>query len=231
VVRNANGVYGFLLRDESHAIGVLGPDGGVTCQHAGVQPAMVDVITGSLGKAFPSCGGFVAGARGLINYLQHGSAPYMFSSATTPANTAAIRETVRVIRSEPEHLEGMWKNTARLHGIIDDLDLPRGNTETPIVPVILGDTLRTYAWARHLLDDGIYVSVVPHPAVPEGSPVCGCVPPRPAVPQIWTGWRWLCGELPLCRLTRRTAGRSVDDRHVHIQGLVQAVRRRCLRMD
>ncbi|MBB2948324.1 8-amino-7-oxononanoate synthase [Actinoplanes lutulentus] len=158
----------FLLLDESHAIGVLGPDGAGTCSHAAVDPATVDIITGSLGKAFPSGGGFVAGSRGLINYLQHGSAPYMFSSATTPASTAAIRETVRVIREEPEHLENMWKNTARLRGIIDDLDLDSGGSRTPIVPVILGETLRSYAWARHLLDDGIYTSAVPAPAVPEG---------------------------------------------------------------
>ncbi|GIJ57422.1 2-amino-3-ketobutyrate CoA ligase [Virgisporangium aurantiacum] len=158
----------FLLLDESHAIGVLGADGGGTARHTGVDPAAVDIVTGSLGKAFPSGGGFVAGSRGLVNYLQHGSAPYMFSSALTPANTAAIRETVRTIRDEPEHLEGMWKNTDRLRRIVENLGLSHGGTETPIVPVILGDTLRTYAWARHLLDDGIYVSAVPHPAVPAG---------------------------------------------------------------
>lgn len=158
----------FLLVDDSHAIGVLGADGRGTAQHTGVDPTAVDILTGSLGKAFPSGGGFVAGSRGLINYLQHGSAPYMFSSAMTPANTAAIRETVRVVQAEPEHLEGMWKNTARLHSIVDDLGLPCGDTETPIVPVILGDTPRTYAWARRLLDEGVYVSAVPHPAVPQG---------------------------------------------------------------
>jgi 8-amino-7-oxononanoate synthase len=173
----------FLLLDESHAIGVLGADGGGTAQHTGADPGAVDIITGSLGKAFPSGGGFVAGSPGLINYLQHGSAPYMFSSAMTPANTAAIRETVRVIRSEPEHLEAMWKNTARLRTIVEDQGLPCGDTETPIVPVILGDTLRTYAWARRLLDEGIYVSAVPSPAVPAGQSrlrLCATAAHRPA---------------------------------------------------
>jgi 8-amino-7-oxononanoate synthase len=159
----------FLLLDESHAVGVLGPDGRGTPAHTGVPAGAVDVITGSLGKAFPSGGGFAAGGRGLINYLQHGSAPYMFSAALTPANTAAVRETVRVLLDEPHHVEGMWKNTARLTNLVRDLGLPTGPTETPIVPVILGDTLRTYRWARQLLDDGIYVSAVPAPAVPEGS--------------------------------------------------------------
>ncbi|MEU8609439.1 pyridoxal phosphate-dependent aminotransferase family protein [Actinoplanes sp. NPDC048791] len=158
----------FLLLDESHAIGVLGPDGRGTSSHTDIPAEVVDVITGSLGKAFPSGGGFAAGSRSLVNYLQHGSAPYMFSSALTPANTAAVRETVRVLLDEPHHIESMWKNTARLTNLVRDLGLTTGPTETPIVPVVLGDTLRTYRWARHLLDDGIYVSAVPAPAVPEG---------------------------------------------------------------
>lgn len=158
----------FLLLDESHAIGVLGADGRGTASHTDVPAGAVDVITGSLGKAFPSGGGFAAGGRGLVNYLQHGSAPYMFSSALTPGNTAAVRETVRVLLDEPHHNERMWKNTARLTNLVRDLGLPTGPTETPIVPVVLGDTVRTYRWARHLLDDGVYVSAVPAPAVPEG---------------------------------------------------------------
>jgi 7-keto-8-aminopelargonate synthetase-like enzyme len=101
-------------------------------------------------------------------FLQHGSAPYMFSSALTPANTAAVRETVRVLLDEPHHIESMGKNTARLTNLVRDLGLTTGPTETPIVPVVLRDTPRTYRWARHLLDDGIHVSAVPAPAVPEG---------------------------------------------------------------
>ncbi|MBU2666223.1 pyridoxal phosphate-dependent aminotransferase family protein [Actinoplanes bogorensis] len=158
----------FLLLDESHAIGVIGKDGRGTASHAGVMPAEVDIMTGSLGKAFPSGGGFVAGSRGLIMYLQHGTAPYMFSSALTPANTAAIREAIRVVVEEPEHRERMDVNTARLRAIVAGAGLDHGPTATPIVPVILGDTLRTYAWARRLLDFGIYTSAVPAPAVPEG---------------------------------------------------------------
>ena len=158
----------FLLLDDSHAIGVIGDAGRGTMSATGVDPDDVDVITGSLGKAFPSGGGYVAGSRGLVAYLQHGSAPYMFSSALTPANTAAIRETIRVIQDEPQHLARMWENTARLRSILEDLRLPFGNSATPILPVLLGDTVRAYTWARRLLDDGIYTSAVPYPAVPEG---------------------------------------------------------------
>ncbi|MEV0896074.1 pyridoxal phosphate-dependent aminotransferase family protein [Actinoplanes sp. NPDC049802] len=158
----------FLLVDDSHSIGVLGEHGRGTADHAGVAPADVDLTTGSLGKAFPSGGGFVAGSRGVITYLQHGSAPYMFSSAIAPGNTAAIRETLRVIVDEPQHLATMRANAVRLKAVIDDLGLDSGRTSTPIVPLVLGDTVRTYSWARLLLDEGIYTSAVPFPAVPEG---------------------------------------------------------------
>lgn len=166
---NVKEKYGaFLLLDESHAIGVIGESGRGTPNATGVDPSAVDIITGSLGKAFPSGGGFVGGSRGLINYLQHGSAPYMFSSALTPANTAAIRETLKVVIDEPEHLQRLRDNSTRLATLVKDLRLQCGPTQSPIVPVLLGDTVRAYTWARWLLDDGIYVSAIPFPAVPEG---------------------------------------------------------------
>ncbi len=158
----------FLLVDESHAIGVVGEAGRGTSHAAGVDPKAVDIVTGSLGKAFPSGGGFVGGSRGLIGFLQHGSAPYMFSSALTPGNTAAISETLRVVIEEPEHLQRLRENSIRLLHLVEGLGLQSGPTETPIVPVLLGDATRAYTWARWLLDDGIYVSAIPTPAVPEG---------------------------------------------------------------
>lgn len=158
----------FLLLDESHAVGVIGEAGRGTPSATGVDPTTVDIVTGSLGKAFPSGGGFVGGSRGLISFLQHGSAPYMFSSALTPANTAAIHETLRVVVEEPEHLQRLRDNSGRLMTVVENLGLQCGSTETPIVPVLLGDAVRAYTWARWLLDDGIYVSAIPTPAVPAG---------------------------------------------------------------
>ena len=168
VVALKNQYGAFLLLDESHAVGVVGESGRGTPSATGVDPSAVDIVTGSLGKAFPSGGGFVGGSRGLISFLQHGSAPYMFSSALTPANTAAIHETLKVVLEEPEHLHRLRDNSARLASLVRDLGLQCGPTETPIVPVVLGTAARAYTWARWLLDDGIYVSAIPTPAVPEG---------------------------------------------------------------
>jgi len=99
---------------------------------------------------------------------EHAGSRVLVAVAMTPGNTAAIRETLRVIVEEPEHLATMWANGARLTSVVDSLGLDSGNTATPIVPVVLGDTVRTYAWARRLLDLGIHTSAVPFAAVAEG---------------------------------------------------------------
>nr|WP_240895251.1 pyridoxal phosphate-dependent aminotransferase family protein [Kineococcus siccus] len=160
----------FLLLDESHAFGAIGATGRGTCEATGVDPRDVDLITGSLAKAVPSSGGFVAGSAALQVFLQHGSAPYVFSGALSPANSAAILETLRVVDDEPGHLRRLHENTGRLVRLLTDLglDLPPGSGSSPVVPLLLGDSRRTQQWAAWLLEFGIATSAVLHPAVPHG---------------------------------------------------------------
>lgn len=158
----------FLLVDEAHSIGAIGRTGRGICEHQGVNPRDVDILTGSLSKAIPSSGGFVAGSQGLKIYIQHGSAPYMFSAALTPANSAAILETIRVLREEPEHMERLRENTVKLREGLRRLGLQTTNSTTPVIPVLLGDEWRAYRWARQLLERGIFVSAVVYPAVSPG---------------------------------------------------------------
>ncbi|EFC79958.1 pyridoxal phosphate-dependent aminotransferase family protein [Parafrankia sp. EUN1f] len=166
---NLKARYGaFLLVDESHALGVLGTGGRGTCAEQRVDIQEIDIITSSLAKAFPSVGGLVAGSNPLTTYLRHRSAPFMFSSASAPANTAAILATLDVLVSEPEHLERLHRNSAELSELVRRVIGTPHEVASPIVPVILGDEARAYTWARILLDDGIYASAVPAPAVPAG---------------------------------------------------------------
>jgi 8-amino-7-oxononanoate synthase len=158
----------FLLVDEAHSIGAIGARGRGVCEAQGIDPADIDVLTGSLSKAIPSSGGFVAGSRGLKIYIQHGSAPYMFSAAMTPANAAASLEALRIIQDEPQHVERLRRNAACLRDGIRDLGLDGGTSSTPIVPLLLGDEWRAYRWARRLLDHGVFVSAVVYPAVSPG---------------------------------------------------------------
>ena len=91
----------FLLVDEAHSIGAIGPTGRGICEEQGIDPARIDIVTGSLSKGIPSSGGFIAGSRALKIFMQHGSAPYIFSAALTPPNAAAVLEALRIIRDEP----------------------------------------------------------------------------------------------------------------------------------
>jgi 8-amino-7-oxononanoate synthase len=158
----------FLLVDEAHSIGAIGATGRGICEEQGIEPSEIDIVTGSLSKAIPSSGGFVAGSQALKIYLQHGSAPYMFSAAMTPANAAAVLEALRIIQEEPEHLERLRENTQRLKEGLTRLGFDIGASTTPIVPLILGDEWRAYRWARQLIDEGIFVSAVTYPAVSPG---------------------------------------------------------------
>ncbi len=158
----------YLLVDEAHAIGAIGRTGRGICEQQNLDPVDIDILTGSLSKGIPSSGGFVAGSLGLKIYIQHGSAPYMFSAAMTPANTAAALEAIRMLLEEPEHMERVRANTHRLRHGLKELGLETRPAATPVVPVLLGDEWRAYRWARHLLDLGVFVSAVVYPAVSPG---------------------------------------------------------------
>jgi 8-amino-7-oxononanoate synthase len=158
----------FLLVDEAHSIGAVGATGRGICEEQGIDPRDIDILTGSLSKAIPSSGGFVAGSRGLKIYIQHGSAPYMFSAAMTPANAAAVLESLRIVQEEPVHLQRLRENTRTLHAGLERLGIPTTGSTTPVVPALLGDEWRAYNWARSLLSAGVFVSAVVYPAVSPG---------------------------------------------------------------
>jgi 8-amino-7-oxononanoate synthase len=157
----------FLLVDEAHSVGAVGATGRGICEEQHLNPADIDLLTGSLSKAIPSCGGFVAGSLGLKIYIQHGSAPYIFSGAMSPANAAASLEALRIIQEEPQHMERLRVNTHRLRDGLMRLGLQTTGT-TSVVPLLLGDEWRAYHWARRLLERGIFVSAVVFPAVSPG---------------------------------------------------------------
>ena len=158
----------FLLVDEAHALGAIGETGRGTCEAQGVDPRRVDILTGSLSKGIPSSGGFVAGRRDLKIYVQHGSAPYIFSAALTPANAAAALAGIRTLRSDPSIMDRLRRNTRILQDGVRERGLDSGESESPVVPVILGDEFRAYSWARRMLADGVFVSAVVYPAVARG---------------------------------------------------------------
>jgi len=159
----------FLLVDDSHATGVLGAHGCGVAEHFGIAASEVDIWTGSLAKAIPATGGFVAGSKELAIFLQHGSSPYIFSAALSPASVAAIREGLSILAHEPERVARIEQNATFLRCGLQNLGYDTGLSETAVIPVILKDEVTTALFARRLRDYGILAAPVLFPAVPQGA--------------------------------------------------------------
>jgi 8-amino-7-oxononanoate synthase len=157
----------FLMVDEAHSFGALGATGRGIDEHWGLPACEVDVWVGSLSKAIPANGGFLAGSRELVAYLQHGAAPFMFSSALCPAAAAAALAALRVLQAEPWRLVAAHRNAARLRDGLRALGEDTGGSSTCIVPVLLGGRETAFSVARVLFARGVLASAVVPPAVPQ----------------------------------------------------------------
>jgi glycine C-acetyltransferase len=159
----------FLLVDEAHALGTAGARGGGTADHYGIDAGEIDLITGSLSKAIPAGGGFVAGRRATLAYLQHVSGAYVYSAGLPPPCAGAALAAIRVMKQEPERLVRLKYNADRLKNGLLSLGFDIGQTSTPILPVITGSNESAYRLARHLFDAGVIALPVIPPAVPRGT--------------------------------------------------------------
>ncbi|MGD0618749.1 MAG: aminotransferase class I/II-fold pyridoxal phosphate-dependent enzyme [Bryobacteraceae bacterium] len=159
----------YLMVDESHATGVLGCNGRGTDEHFGVKTSDVDIWTGSLAKAIPSNGGFACLSQELAIYLQHAAAPFIFSAALCPAAVAAVRETLAILRNEPERVARLRENADFLREGLRDLGYDTGLSQTPIIPIIFHDEAVTTLFSGRLREMDIHATPVIFPAVPQGA--------------------------------------------------------------
>jgi glycine C-acetyltransferase len=156
-----------MMIDDAHASGVLGKGGAGTVDHFGLH-GRVDVQVGTLSKAIGVLGGFIAGAPHLIEWLVNRGRPYLFSTSTPPAVTAACIEALDIIADEPERLERLWSNTRLFKDGLHDLGFDTGMSETPITPVIIGEEEATQAFARRLFERGVFTPAIVFPTVGKG---------------------------------------------------------------
>ncbi len=156
-----------VLVDDAHSLGIFGDTGAGTAEHFGLTD-QVDLITGTFSKSLASIGGFVAGDADVIDYLRHSARALMFSASMPPASVATVIEAVRIIRSEPERRERLWANTNRMMSELRALGFDIGPTESPVVPILVGDLYKTFRFWRALFDAGVFTNPVVPPAVPEG---------------------------------------------------------------
>lgn len=155
-----------LMVDDAHAMGVLGGGHG-TAAHFGVTDG-VDLIMSTFSKSFASLGGFVAGDEDIIHYIKHHARSVIFSASMPPSNTAAVLAALKVMRSEPERIERVNAIGERMRQDLRQLGFNIGNSATPVIPIIIGDDMRTiYTW-KALFENGLFVNPVLAPAVNEG---------------------------------------------------------------
>jgi 8-amino-7-oxononanoate synthase len=153
--------------DEAHGIGVLGNQGRGTCDHFGVADR-VDLIMGTFSKSLATVCGFLAGDAAMMDYLKHNSRALIFSASIAPANVGAVLAALEIMKSEPERIQHLWDNTRRMKEGLIAAGFNVGPTETPILPVHIGDDLVCFKMCKLLQENGVFVSPVVRPAVEPG---------------------------------------------------------------
>ena len=155
----------FIVIDDAHGFGVLGPEGRGSVAHFGATDH-VDIIAGSMSKSLSSTGGYICGSRSLIEYLKSHSKQTIFSAALSPCQAACAQAALEVMQDEPEHRERLWKNTKRYHRLMKELGLDTWGSESPAVPIVLGSIERVYRFWKYLYENGIFTVISIPPAVP-----------------------------------------------------------------
>jgi 8-amino-7-oxononanoate synthase len=156
-----------VMVDDAHAVGVLGPGGRGTAEHFGLEDR-VDIIMGTFSKSFASLGGYIAASKEIINYVKHISRELIFSASMPPAAVAAVRAALEIIKTEPERRERLWEITHRMHRGFKELGFNIGTTETPVVPIFIGEDLDCFRFWKALTFEGIFANPIISPAVPPG---------------------------------------------------------------
>src|SRR5712672_868172 len=165
--------YGAIMMvDDAHASGVLGRNGRGTIDHFKVH-GRVDIQVGTLSKAIGALGGYVCGTRDLIDFLYHRARPFLFSTSHPPSVAATCIAAFEVLEDEPERIEKLWENTrfwkkelALLGFNIGGVNTPA--SETPITPIIIGDSKLTMEFSRELFKEGVMGTGITFPTVPDG---------------------------------------------------------------
>jgi 8-amino-7-oxononanoate synthase len=154
-----------IMVDEAHGLGVFGKQGRGVCDHFGVTDD-IDLIMGTFSKSMASIGGFIAADQIIIDSLRHSARTYIFSASNTPAATAAALEALHIIQAEPERLEALWDVTNYALKRFREEGFEIGETESPIIPLYVRDTRKTFMAVAMAFEEGVFIN----PVIP---PACG----------------------------------------------------------
>ena len=155
-----------VMVDDAHGLGVIGENGSGTASHFGLTDR-TDLIMGTFSKSFGSLGGFIAGDDDIINYLKHHSRSLIFSASMTPAAVAAASKAIDIMIEEPQRKENLWKVTRHAQQAFKEAGFDTGHTQSPIIPLFVRDTMKAMKIVRLAYDQGVFITPVIAPAVPE----------------------------------------------------------------
>jgi glycine C-acetyltransferase len=153
-----------MMVDDAHASGVFGKNGRGTIDHFGMH-GRVDIQVGTLSKAIGALGGYVAGNRNLIEFLYHRARPFLFSTSHPPAVAAACIAALDVLLEEPEIIDRLWDNTRFFKAGLQRLGFNTGLSESPITPVIAGDSAKAMKLSDRLFEEGVFAQGIAYPTV------------------------------------------------------------------
>ena len=159
----------WLMLDDAHGFGVLGEHGAGILSHSHIDPDEVPIYMATLGKAVGTAGAFVAGSEDLIETLIQQARTYIYTTAQPPAIAAATLESLRIIKNEPEHRVQLHSNVAYFKNCAQQTGLALSESETAIQPIIIGDTEKTVEISQQLFEQGIQVTAIRPPTVPQGT--------------------------------------------------------------
>lgn len=168
IVRLAKKYGARVMVDDAHGLGVMGKNGRGTAEHFGLENE-VDIIMGTFSKSLASLGGYMAANEDVVHYVKHVSRPFIFSASVPPANAAAALEALNILKSEPDRVARLWENAQFMREGFKKLNIPIGDSVTPIIPVMTWENERTFVITKMLLDGGVYVNPVVSPAVRPGN--------------------------------------------------------------
>ncbi len=152
--------------DDAHGEGVMGKGKGIVA-HFGLE-GKIDIEVGTLSKAFGAVGGVIAGKKRIVDFIRQKARPFLFSSATTPADTAACLAAVDILESSTELVDRLWENARIFKEGMKNLGFDTGATQTPIVPVMLGEAPLAQKFSKRLFEEGVFAMAINFPTVPKG---------------------------------------------------------------
>ena len=155
-----------IMLDDAHSLGVLGHQGRGTADHFGLTDK-VDLIMGTFSKSFGSLGGFIASDADTINYLKHNARSLIFSASMPPSNVAAVSRAIDIMLDEPERIQHLWDVSNYTRKQFQERGFDTGRSETPIIPLFVRNSEKAFWLCSRLLEDGVFVTPVIAPAVPE----------------------------------------------------------------